>query len=258
MSLYIQSQNTGELWLRNSIGKIESANELLSAIYLKYSDIPESNSFYNELNSNQITRFDIFYDCIFIETKSGCFFEKIDVNENRSLIPYTKTYFFNSKKTTQIDYWLNEYHQKVYFTDINFVTISGPTFTFDVSLKEFDCQSGNTTLKMNERVELHFSTVETWFDFVPVIENPKLTYNNDTKTFNISFVFRSKTGQFALLSLMIKSEETYKISKIDGIVPFATLDHNLSKNYSLIGYTEMASFFSLASFLEEQTSVPEE
>jgi hypothetical protein len=35
MSLYIQSKTTGELWLRNSIGKIESASDILSAIYLK-------------------------------------------------------------------------------------------------------------------------------------------------------------------------------------------------------------------------------
>lgn len=237
MSLYIQSKNTGELWLRNSIGKIESANDLLSAIYLKYSDIPESNNFYNELNSNQITRFDIFYDCIFVETKSGCFFEKIDVNENRSLVPFTKTYFFNSQKTTQIDYWLNEYERKVYFSDIEFVTILGNSFVFNIFLKQFDCQSGNTTLKMNERVELYFSAAESWFDFQPVIENPKLTYNPDTKTYNVSFVFRSKTGQFALLSLMIVLEKTFKISKIDGIVPFATLDKNLSKNYSIIGNT---------------------
>lgn len=249
MSLYIQSKKTGELWLRNSIGKIESASDILSAIYLKYSDIVESNNFYNELTANQITRFDVFYDCIFVETNSGCFFEKIDVDENKYLQPYTKTYFFNPKKTTNIDYWLNEFEQKIYFTDIEYVTIGGSSFIFDISLKEFNCITGNTTLKMNERVELYFSSAETWFGFIPVIENPKLTYNPDTKNYNVSFVFRSKTGEFALLSIMIVFEKTFKISKIDGIVPFATLNQNSSKHYSLIGnIAPQSSIFSLASF----------
>lgn len=248
MSLYIQNKNTGELWLRNAIGKIESASDVLSAIYLKYSEIDGTSTFYEELKNNQITRFDVFYDCIFVETKSGCFFEKIDVNENRSLVPYTKTYFYNPKQTTQVDYWLNEYQHEIYFTDINLVSIFQNTFIFDVSLKVFDCDTGLTTLKMNERVELYFSTSTTWFDFIPVIENPKLTYNPDTKNYNISFVFRSRTGDFALLSLMIKLEDEFKIFKIDGIVPFATLDKNLSKHYSLIGTNFNVASFSLASF----------
>ncbi len=246
MSLYIQSNNNGELWLRNAVGKIESANEILSSIYLKYSEIEESSNFYQELNNNQITRFDVFYDCIFVETKSGCFFEKIDVDENRSLVPYTKTYFYNPKKTTQIDYWFNEYQRKIYFTDINLVSILENAFVFDVSLKEFDCESGNTSLKMNERVELYFLTAESWFDFIPKIENPKLTYNPDTKNYNVSFVFRSKIGQFALLSLMIKFDKEFKIFKVDGIVPFATLDKTKSKNYSIIGNNSIA--FSLQTF----------
>ena len=248
MSLYIQSKNTGELWLRNAIGQIESANNILSAIYLKYSDINGSNIFYNELNNNQITRFDVFYDCIFVETKSGCFFEKIDVNENRSLIPFTKTYFFNPKQTTQVDYFLNEYQHRIYFTDINLVSIFENVFVFDVSLKQFDCESGTTSLQMNERVELYFSDAESWFGFIPVIENPKIAYNPDTKMFNISFVFRSKTNQFALLSIMVDFDKKYKISKIDGIVPFATLDKNLSKHYSLIGL--QASTVAATSFIE--------
>jgi hypothetical protein len=250
MSLYIQSQNTGELWLRNAIGQIESASDLLSAIYLKYSDIDGSSQFYNEMNNNQITRFDVFYDCIFVETKSGCFFEKIDLNENQSLTPFTKTYFFNPKQTTQIDYFLNEYQHKIYFTDINLVSIFENVFVFDISLKQFDCDSGLTTLQMNERVELYFSNAESWFSFTPVIENPKLAYNPDTKMFNVSFVFRSKTGQFALLSAMIDFDKTYKISKIDGIVPFATLDKNLSKHYSLIGNSLASLQMATMSFIE--------
>jgi hypothetical protein len=68
--------------------------------------------------------------------------------------------------------------------------------------------------------------------------------------FNVSFVFRSKTGQFALLSAMIDFDKTYKISKIDGIVPFATLNKNLSKHSSLIGNSLASLQLATMSFIE--------
>ena len=63
--------------------------------------------FYNQLINNEISRFDVFYDCIFIETTNGCFFEKIYIDETESLVPHTKNFFFNGRKTTKIDYFFD-------------------------------------------------------------------------------------------------------------------------------------------------------
>ena len=231
MSLYNESETLGELWMRNPRGVIESGNNLLSSIYLKYSDIP---SLYQNLIENKITRFDVFYDCFFVETPNGCFFEKMYISEDNSFQSFTKNYSFNERKTTQIDYWFNEKENRVFFTDIEFISIQGNSLQFILNLKEFDCNTGITENKLNERIELYFINPESWFSFVPVIEKPKLCYNPNTKNYNISFIFRSKLKQFALISIMIGKKRNFEITKIDGIVPFLTLDIQNSRHYSLL------------------------
>lgn len=231
MSLYNESETFGELWLRNPNGFIQSANKTLSSIYLKYSEIPK---LYDDLIKNEITRFDVFYDCIFIETLNGCFFEKIVVGEDDSFQSFTRNYFFNEKKTTQIDYWFSEKDQKVFFTDIEFLSIENNSLKFIVNLKEFDCNSGITEQRLKEVIELFFINPSSWFNFIPTIETPKICYNPTTYNYNISFIFRSKLKQFALISLMISKKRNYEISKIDGIVPFLTLDIQNSRHYSLL------------------------
>jgi hypothetical protein len=231
MSLYNESGTLGELWLRNPSGFIQSANKTLSSIYLKYSEIPK---LYDNLIKNEITRFDVFYDCIFIETLNGCFFEKIVIGEDESFQSFTRNYFFNEKKTTQIDYWFNEKDQKVFFTDIEFLSIQNNSLKFLLNLKEFDCNSGITEQRVREVIELYFINPDSWFNFIPTIETPKICYNPTTSNYNISFIFRSKSKQFALISLMISKKRNFEISKIDGIVPFLNLDIQNSRHYSLL------------------------
>lgn len=231
MSLYNEAETKGKLWLRNPSGIVENGSTLLSSIYLKYS---ENNDFYNNLINNEITRFDVFYDCLFIETENGCFFEKIFVDENNTFQPFTRNYFFNQKKTTKIDYWFNENEQKIYFVDIEYNTIANNNFSFILHLKEFDCNSGITEQKVKQYVDLKFINPKDWFNFTPIIETPKLTYNPNSTNYNVSFIFRSKLKQFALLSLMLSKKRKFEVTKIDGIVPFLTLDNINSQHYSLL------------------------
>jgi hypothetical protein len=231
MSLYNESETKGKLWLRNTAGTIENGANLLSSIYLKYSEIPE---FYNNLINNEITRFDVFYDCLFIETQNGCFFEKIVSDENNNFQPYTRNYFFNEKKTTKVDYWFNERERKIYFTEIEYLTIANFSFNFILHLKEFDCDTGITEQKVKQFVDLKFLNSPDWFNFTPIVETPKLTYNPNSTNYNVSFVFRNKIKQFALLSLMLSKKRKFEVTKIDGIVPFAELDSQNSKHYSLL------------------------
>jgi hypothetical protein len=231
MSVYNEDITFGKLWLRNPSGFVDSANKTLSSIYLKYSEI---TNLYDDLINNRIVRFDVFYDCIFIETENGCFFEKIFVSENNSFESFTRNYFFNEKKTTQIDYWFSEKEQKVFFTDIEFLDIANNSLKFILHLKEFDCITGITEQRLKEQVELYFINPDSWFNFVPIIETPKICYNPNTSNYNISFIFRSKLKQFALISIMVSKKRNYEITKIDGIVPFLTLDLENSRHYSLL------------------------
>jgi hypothetical protein len=231
MSLYNESETAGNLWLRNPSGVIENGSKLLSAIYLKYSEIP---NFYTDLINNDITRFDVFYDCLFIETQNGCFFEKIFIDENDSFQPFTRNYFFNIKKTTKVDYWFNENEQKIYFVDIEHLTSQIEHFNFILHIKEFDCVTGATEQKVKQFIDLKFSSSESWTNLNPIVETPKLTYNPNSTNYNVSFIFRNRIKQFALLSLMLSKKRTFEVNKIDGIVPFATLDSKNSQHYSLL------------------------
>jgi hypothetical protein len=235
MSIYNEDESTGKLWLRDVIGNIETANSVLSSIYIKYINADNNNLFYTQLTANDITRFDIFYDSIFIETLNGCFFEKISINDGFYLKPHTENFFFNSKKTTKIDYFFDEIKNIIYFVDIELVSIANNYFTFILCLKEFDGDTGITEIKLKERVEIKFKTVSYWNDFTPKIESPKLTYNPDSKNFNVSFIFKNKIKQFGLLSIGIKNiNYSYSISRIDGIVQFGTLNTSNSKHYSVL------------------------
>jgi hypothetical protein len=248
MSLYNQDQTTGKLWLRNVIGNIDSANNVLSAIYAKYS---QETQFYNELINNEIYRFDVFYDCIFIETESGCFFEKINVDENFSLLPYTKFFFYNTRKTTPVDYWFDEVQNKVFFIEIQYESILNETFKFILYFYEFDLITGITNLKLKNRINLKLKNSPIWSNFTPEIEKPRLAYNIDTKNYNVSFVFRGKEKQFALLSIMLRKETDFIITKIDGIAPFITLDPENSTFYSILeNDPEAISFAAQAIFTE--------
>jgi hypothetical protein len=124
MNNFTTNNTTGELWIRTPQGIKDTANNVLSAVYLKYNSY---TNFYSELTSNQITRFEIFYDNIFIETPSGCIFEKL-LDQNGSFIPYNLSNLFTAKHTaapgfvafsTKVDYWFNESRKKIYFCNIN-------------------------------------------------------------------------------------------------------------------------------------------
>lgn len=234
MSLYIQNESEGKLWLRNILGNIESGTQMLSAIYKKYENANGSNTLYNQLTSNQILKFDTFYDCIFIQTKSGCFFEKINIDELSNLIPYTKYYYYNPKKTTHVDYWFDETDKKIYFTDIEYVSNISLNIVFNLYLYEFDMVSGITELKTKEQINFKFKTATSLLGIDPSFETPKIAYNPDTKNYNVSFILRNNENTFGLISILIKKQNTFKIIKIDGIIPYGGLDIENSNHFSLI------------------------
>jgi hypothetical protein len=235
MSVYNEDESGGKLWLRDCIGNIETANNVLSSIYVKYTNANNNDLFYKQLTSNNITKFDVFYDCIFLETEAGCFFEKIVIDENNHLNPHTKNFFFNNRKTTKIDYFFDETKNIVCFVDIELLSVSNNYFTFILRLNEFNCETGLTSVKLKERVEIKFKLVSYWDNFTPKIESPKLTYNPDSKNFNVSFIFKNSIKQFGLLSIGIKNlNDEYSIFRIDGLVQFAILDSTNSRHYSIL------------------------
>jgi hypothetical protein len=57
-------------------------------------------------------------------------------------------------------------------------------------------------------------------------------------------VFRGKEREFALLSIMLRKEADFIVSKIDGIAPFITLDPENSTFYSILENDPEATSFA--------------
>ena len=230
MSIYYDKQIPGELWFRDLKDNIDSANNILSSIFLKYENI--NTNFYLDLSSNNISRFDLFHDTIFVETPSGCIFEKFYI-DNDYIRPYNQLNLFITKKNTTIDYWYDETKNKITLAEVVFSfnpykVNSDKYIYFILFLREFDCSSGRMRNLFTEEVRIAHKSIKDWDQNIFPFENPKMTYNSDTKTFNVSFIFRNLVGEMALVSVNITNEGNPTIKEVNSFIPFAVPDPNNS------------------------------
>lgn len=224
MSIYYSKQIPGQLWLRDLNDNVSSAYDVLSSVYIKYKNI--NPSFFFDLSSNNINRFDVIYDTLFVETSSGFFFEKFYIDAYSVIQPYNQMNLFNTRKNTTVDYWYSESQKKIYFTEL-FATSGVSTnnvFTFGFIFKSFDCATGIASIILLQNVNLAYTSSINWVNSSFKIENPKLTYNPDTKTFNTSFILRNSANDFGLLSLNIMDVTVPQISEVNGFLPYFVLD----------------------------------
>jgi hypothetical protein len=263
--LEFQNHNIpGELWLRSPNGDKQLASMLLNNIYAKYETLNPSvtsnlygvvygndqaiyDTFYGELTSNQITRFDSFYDSIFIETKSGCIFEKIYTEDNL-IKPFTVSDNFTAKHNVHpgflsydsyVDYWFDESNNRVFYVYLSNLKENKDfpdRFAFAVIVNIFDCNTGLIRTVMLWKVVLNLIAKDGWDPFNFIIEPPKLTFNSTTRTFNVSFLLKNENKQFGLISVNFKQSDTlqnglYEIKEVNGHLPFFTIDPSRCEAY---------------------------
>lgn len=211
----------GEMWMRDSTGTIHSANSALINLYSKYETI--NQTFYNELISNQIKRFDFFYDVIFVETQSGHIFDKIEIINDKihpvsldnRFLPYSYS-----------DYWLDESNKKIYNTINKIDNWSLSSVQIGVLIEQFDIVRNLFNLKLYYQIDINFN--QNIYQVKPIIEPPKITFNADTDIFNISFILRGPNKEFSLLSTNINKQQFLELEEVNCFVPFAS-----SKNVNL-------------------------
>jgi len=237
MSEYYNKQYIGELWLKDSEGNIVSGSDALTNVYAKYINI--NSSFYNELTSNRIITYDVVYDTIFVETQYGYIFEKIYKDDLGVIQPFNKLNLLNVTKSTKVDYWFDESLNKIYFTDLyyydDFNRPSNPNyFEFILTFNSFDCHYGTIKKELINNIKIGFSSNVDWNELAFTMENPKLTYNKDTKTFNISFILRNSKNTLGIVSLNIANGDVHKISEVNGFLPYFTLDYANSEVIDLL------------------------
>jgi hypothetical protein len=214
--------DSGEMWLRDPSGTIHPANSALSNFYSKYKTI--NQTFYSELTSNQIKRFDFFYDVVFIETKSGHIFDKIEV-VNDKIVPVNLDNRFLPYSYS--DYWLDESNKKIYNVINKIDSWSLSSVDIGVMLEQFDIIRNSFNLKLYYQINLNFN--QNIYSNIPIIEPPKITFNLDTDSFNVSFILRGPNKEFSLISTNIKKQQFLEISEINCYIPF-TPNKNVSSS----------------------------
>lgn len=212
----------GEMWLRDSAGVIYPANSALSNVYTKYKSI--NQTFYSELTSNQIKRFDFFYDVIFIETDSGHIFDKIEVVDNK-IIPVNLDNRFLPYSYS--DYWLDESNKKIYNVINKIDSWSLSSVNVGILLEQFDIIRNSFNLKLYYQIDINFN--QNIYSTIPIIEPPKITFSSDTNSFNVSFILRGPNKEFSLISTNIKKQQFLEISEVNCYIPF-TPNKNVALN----------------------------
>ena len=212
--------------MRDLKNNVDSASNILSAVYLKYKNV--NSTFFNYLTSNQITRFDLFYDTFFIETPIGCIFEKFYI-QSEEILPYNQINLFNPKKTTNIDYWFNENKNNIIFTEIFYYndplkTAFDNYFEFILIVKSFDCITGLTKNLVLDIIRLAYTSSRNWNGVNFGIENPKITYNKDTKNYNISFILRNTAKELGLVSINLLDSDIPTVTEVNGFLPYFVQD----------------------------------
>jgi hypothetical protein len=222
MNFYNETIYNGELWLRDTNDNVVSANNHLSGIYIKYR---QSNpTFYNELTSNIIKKFDIFYDCFLIQNQIGFIFEKYKVQDSL-IVPFTQTnnYFEDS----YLDYWFDETKKKVYFITKNNTDFISPLpqdnkafIKFAFTLNVFDIKTGQISMLIDEILNFDLFNPVNFSTSNGIFEDPKLTYNPDTNNFNISVIVRNDVNEMGILSINLNE---FEVKEVNSFIPFGKL-----------------------------------
>lgn len=230
MTNFETDKNGGELWIRLVDNTILPATSALSAIYFKYNSI--DSPFYLDLKNNNITRFDMFYESIFIETPRGFLIEKIKFLE-KNIQPFDNNNHFIllNSDVEKPDYWLDDNSLKVFITknEIKTWNLSSVEITFDVY--QFDIKTNFLNKKLSFDVKTMFS--HSLYSQTPILEPCKVSYNFDTKSFNISTILRGPQKDFGLISVNIKKRQFLQIDEINSFIPYSSskqINYNITLN----------------------------
>jgi hypothetical protein len=226
MNKFIENLTSGEIWIRTPSGKIIPSTDALSALNLKYSTI--NPLFYFELTYNEIKRFDFFYNVIFIETASGYIFDKLTSIKN-VLTPVNNDNRLTLKPTMESnpDYWLDENNKKIYVVSNELKAWTNTTVNLEVQIKQFDITRNLYSTKFLYDINLNFPS--SLYTTPPTIEPCKISYNVDTRCFNVSFILRGNNQEFGLISTILKKNENLVIDNINCLLPYVSAT-NITSN----------------------------
>lgn len=200
VSNYEKMLANGELYVRNLNGKVAAGSVLLEDIYSNFGNAQQT-----ELTSNQIKDFDVWYDTIMFYTGSSVLIEGLTLDYETGEIqgiPDNIHYFDISPDTGCYygDGWLFEEQKDVI---LSFVCISANRIAPYIYSLNLDTHNVIAKLPLSESI-LDTQVISTTSLGVTGIERPVFTYNQNTYTYNMSFI--AHPGPF-IISIDISGED---------------------------------------------------
>ena len=241
-SFYEKNLQRGELWLKAPDGTVFSAFETLSSVFIKYKDVDAADleggpgvTFFTELTSGQdILRFDVMQDVLFVETKRGNFFDQITLEDGQIKPVNQDNNFYTSANARRMgfpDYWFDENNRKIYIVS-NKVQSHTPDLSgclIEYVVEQFDMNSSVLDIKLLFYLHYNFGVYDFYPNF-PIMEPPKLTYNKSTKMFNISHILRGPRKNFGFVSINILKDQNLDVKNINAFFPYKktkTIDYDV-------------------------------
>lgn len=238
LTFYEKNLQPGEMWIRTPDDKVLPAHEALKNVFIKYKNVdpnvtgePGYSSFYDTLNTGRdYLRFDIIQDVIFVENSKGCIFDQI-VYENGTIQPKTQDNNFltslSFKRFGFPSYYFDEHEQKIYIASNSLEDWAGSqTWEEDFSgltlkyvIEEFDMVNSILDVKCHFNLNIKYKIPDFYKD-LPIVEPALLSYNNDTKTFNLSNISRGPKKQFGLISIdILKERNELNVKRVNAFLP---------------------------------------
>lgn len=233
LTFYEKQTQPGEFWIRTPDNRIVSAIDGLKNVFEKYKYATASlpfhdnslRTFYQDITEpGYFTRFDVIQDVIFVETQRGTIFDQIEVKNN---IIYPKTQdnnFTTSLKSNRLrfpDYWFDEINRKIFITTYRIEAFQENTkgLRLGYFIEEYDMKRSILDVKNYFTVEFDFNA-KNFYTETPISEPAKLTYNRETKMFNISHICRGPKKEFGLVSINVLKDQDLSVKNINAFFSF--------------------------------------
>lgn len=205
--MFFTQNLNNKFFIRSSEGEITLGSDFLKNILHKYDNF----LFSEEINSSALLKIDCFLDSILIETQNFFLIEKIFQNSPASLPePYNLFDNLFTKENYMTDYWYDEKNKKILSCFLR-----KNNNNFSLLIRESSLSSGQTSTILQETLNItNFPNSWIWDEIS--LNSVKITYNKDTRIYNISFLVKT-TENWGIISVFLYEDPSLKIKESNGV-----------------------------------------
>ena len=205
--MFLSQNLNGKFYIKSSDGEITIGSVFLKNILHKYDNF----LFTEEINSSAVLKIDCFLDSILIETQNFFLIEKIfQTSSTKFPEPYNLFNNLFAKENYIIDYWYDEKYKKILSCFLR-----KNSNNFSLLVRESSLLSGQTSTILEETLNItNFPNSWIWNEIF--LNSVKITYNKDTRMYNVSFLVKN-TEKWGIISVLLYEDPTLKIKESNGV-----------------------------------------